>query len=110
MIGELTDFNTKADLNCDGRVDYLWLNETNGAVIAYLNAGSGNKMSWVPLNNGNPIASGGGPSAGVRFADVSGSGKADYLFVEDSGAVQLYSNGGPDPKGAWLWLGPRQIT
>lgn len=67
-------------------------------------------MSWAPLNKGEPIASGGGPGAGVRFADISGSGKADYLFVEESGAVQLYTNGGPDPKGGWLWLGPRQIN
>jgi len=105
-----TNFDTKADLNGDGRADYLWLNETNGAVIAYLNTGSGNKMSWAPLNDAKEIASGGGPGAGVRFADISGSGKAGYLFVEDSGAVHLYANGGPDSKGGWLWLGPRQIA
>lgn len=105
-----TNFDTKADLNGDGRADYLWLNETNGAVIAYLNTGSGNKMSWAPLNDAKEIASGIGSGAGVRFADMSGSGKADYLFVEDNGAVQLYANGGPDSKGGWLWLGPRQIA
>ena len=79
-------------------------------MILYLNTGSGNKMSWAPVNDGKPIASGVGPGAGVRFADISGDGRADYLFVEDSGAVQLYQNGGPDGKGGWLWIGPKQIA
>ena len=67
-------------------------------------------MSWDPLNDGKPIASGVGPGAGVRFADISGSGKVDYLFVGDGGAVQLYQNGGPDGKGGWDWIGPKQIA
>lgn len=63
-------------------------------------------MSWDPIYDGKPIASGGGPGAGVRLADISGSGKADYLFVGSNGAVQLYKNGGPDPKGAGSGLVP----
>ena len=100
----------KADLDGDGRSDYLWLNHTNGAVILYLNTGTGNKMSWAPVNGGKPIASGVGPGAGVRFADISGSGKADYLYVHDTGAVSLYQNGGPQPDGGWLWIGPKEIA
>ena len=67
-------------------------------------------MSWDPVNDGKPIASGVGPGAGVRFADISGNGKADYLFVDDTGRVALYQNGGPDSKGGWLWIGPKQIA
>ena len=109
FICSLLNLFRKADLNGDGRSDYLWLNETSGAVIAYLNTGTGNKMSWAPVNHGKEIATGVGPGAGVRFADISGSGKADYLFVHDNGAVSLYQNGGPLPNG-WLWIGPKEIA
>lgn len=69
-------------------------------------------MSWAPVNGGKPVASGVGPGAGVRFADISGSGKADYLYVHDNGAVSLYQNGGADPNapGGWLWIGPKEIA
>lgn len=62
-----------ADLTGDGRADYLWVNHTTGAVIAYLNGGTGTSFApnWVPANGGNPIASGIGPGAGVFFADMS---------------------------------------
>ena len=50
-----------ADLDGDGRADYLWVNPKSGAVIAYLNKPN----TIIPVNGGKEIASGGGPGAGV---------------------------------------------
>lgn len=59
-------------------------------------------MAWAPFNDGNQVASGLGPRAGVRFADISGSGKVDYLFVDKAGGVRCAVNGGQGPDG-WQW-------
>ena len=80
------------------------MDETSGALIAYLNTGSGNRMAWAPVNGGKPIATGVGPRAGVRFADFAGNNKADYIFVDKAGRVQVYTNGGAI-EGGWLWVG-----
>ena len=61
-------------------------------------------MAWAPVNGGKPIATGVGPRAGVRFADLAGNNKADYIFVDKAGRVQVYTNGGPI-EGGWLWVG-----
>ena len=87
----------------------MWLNDTTGALIAYLNTGTGDEMSWVPVDNANYIASGVGPAANVRFASLSGNGFSDYLFIHDGGAVDLYRNHGPSSNG-WLWGGKEQIA
>jgi hypothetical protein len=62
------------DLDGDGKADYLWINETSGAMIAYLNKWdtSSNTPGWIPVNGGKPIASGVGLGSHVRIADVTG--------------------------------------
>jgi hypothetical protein len=87
-----------ADLTGDGRVEYLYV-ETNGAVTAYLNLGSPDPN---PLNAGmvnwlvqGVIATGvGGLRDQIRFADLDGDGKADYLWVHDDGSVEAWLNMG----------------
>ncbi|KAK5000912.1 hypothetical protein LTR66_000329 [Elasticomyces elasticus] len=98
-----------ADLDGDGKDEYIWVNETTGSVIAYQNRwdSAANKPHWFPINGGNPIASGIGNGTNVKWADVN----ADYLYVLDGGAVDAYINNGPDssPQG-WSWSGPRRIA
>jgi hypothetical protein len=48
------------------------------------------------------VATGVGDGAGVKFADIDGDGKADYLWVAKNGEVTAYLNGGSSGDG-WLW-------
>jgi lysophospholipase L1-like esterase len=56
-----------ADINGDGLADYLWVDPTSGAVIAYLNGGikSDGTSVWKSIGS---IAAGVGEGAGVYFA------------------------------------------
>ena len=105
-----------ADLNGDGRVEYLYVEEDTGAVTAYLNLGSPNpnpldagQVDW--LNQGVIATGVGGVRDQIRFADLNGDGKADYLWVHDDGSVDAWLNlGGPDDgadaaKVSWLAQG-----
>ncbi|MCJ1467350.1 hypothetical protein MMC07_005974 [Pseudocyphellaria aurata] len=98
-----------ADLNGDGRADYLWVNPKTSAVIAYLNTGRGTTQSWAPVNQGKYIASVvGGTGDGVFFADLNGDGRADYIYVYKSGKVVWWRNDGPSAPG-WKWHGPTEL-
>ncbi|MEW9532008.1 FG-GAP-like repeat-containing protein [Microbispora sp. NPDC049125] len=81
-----------ADIDGDGRDDYLAVN-AQGRVRAWLNTiGQSGGQSWFSLGE---IASGVGMSrADVEFADVDGDGSADYLAANGSAQV-------------WAWLGAR---
>jgi hypothetical protein len=105
-----------ADLNGDGRVEYLYVDEDTGAVTAYLNLGSPNpnpldagQVDW--LDQGVIALGVGGVRDQIRFADLDGDGKADYLWVHDDGSVDAWLNlGGPDDgadaaKVSWLAQG-----
>ncbi|MEU8549075.1 VCBS repeat-containing protein [Streptomyces roseoverticillatus] len=87
-----------ADINNDGKADYLVV-EDNGAVHAWLNKTSGTKDDW---EDRGIIATGNGtPGNKVRFADINDDGKADYLVVEDNGAVHAYLNKSGGTKDDW---------
>jgi hypothetical protein len=97
-----------ADIDGDGKADYLVVNPTTGAVTAWLNGGhdptSPSGWDWNPQG---VIAPGvGAPGSEVQFADVNGDGKADYLVVGAGyGSVTAWFNGGHDsnsPSG-WDW-------
>ncbi|MCM2388359.1 phosphatidylinositol-specific phospholipase C domain-containing protein [Streptomyces albipurpureus] len=84
------------DINGDGLADYLVV-DGNGATRAWLNNGTG---GWTEQGY---IASGSTDWTGsqVRFADVAGDGRADYLVVEPTGAVRAFVNLGGDGRGGW---------
>jgi lysophospholipase L1-like esterase len=91
-----------ADMSGNGRDDYLDV-RPDGSVLEWYNAGVGSNgtIVWVgPLT----IATGvGAPGAEVRFADVFGTGRADYLVVDPAtGAVTAWENEGPGGSGASL--------
>jgi hypothetical protein len=76
----------------DRRDDYLSVDD-EGRVIAYINGGiaNGNQI-WLPQDE---IASGvGGTRGEVRFADLDGDGRVEYLHVHENGAVTSWRNVG----------------
>ncbi|MFJ7160021.1 FG-GAP-like repeat-containing protein [Streptomyces sp. NPDC101118] len=82
-----------ADWDGDGRTDYLALGDS-GAVDVYLNRGGDRVAPWQHVGR---VATGvTSDRSRVRFADVDGDGKADYLVIKASGAVDLYLNRGGD--------------
>ncbi|QCX74663.1 Cytolethal distending toxin subunit B precursor [Streptomyces sp. YIM 121038] len=96
------------DINGDGKADYLVL-EDNGAVKAWINKGTDAKGGggWEEAGQ---IAAGVAPAERVRFADINGDGKADYLVLEDNGAVKAWINKGTDAKGGGGWEEAGQIA
>ncbi|ARQ68497.1 hypothetical protein CAG99_06185 [Streptomyces marincola] len=106
--GSITAANTSqvvyADLNGDRRADYLQVN-ADGSVQAWLNGGpkpGGGDWYWTPQGT---IAGGvGARGRNVRFTDLNGDGRADYVVVNADGSVQAWLNGGPNPGGGdWYW-------
>ncbi|MBW4700450.1 MULTISPECIES: FG-GAP-like repeat-containing protein [unclassified Micromonospora] len=90
-----------ADLNGDGRDDYLLVGD-QGQVRAWLNAGVGNGVSWQSRGQ---VASGSGPREQIRFADLNGDGRDDYLVVGDQGQVKAWFNVGVGDGVAWAAQG-----
>ncbi len=87
MVNEGTGDKVRfADLNGDGRDDYLVLWNT-GAVSAWYNLPD--RMTSAGI-----VAPGvsGATGAAIRFADVDGDGRDDYLRVGDDGSVHAYIN------------------
>lgn len=81
-----------ADIDGDGRDDYIWLNEI-GAAIIYINQVGINPANWVAMNGGEAIATGVGASRNeVHFADIDGNGRADYIWVHFDGSVDVWKN------------------
>ncbi|WP_410672269.1 FG-GAP-like repeat-containing protein [Amycolatopsis sp. cmx-4-68] len=91
-----------ADINGDGMADYLDVGE-HGQVKAWVNGGpsSGTQRVWFPMGE---IASGVAPGQEVRFADVWGTGRADYLVIDPAtGAIDDWYNGGVQ-NGKQIWI------
>ncbi|MFC5145831.1 trypsin-like serine protease, partial [Streptomyces aureoversilis] len=86
------------DIDGDGKADYIVL-EDSGAVRAWINRGDDAKDKW---EDRGIIATGtGAPASKVRFADVDGDRKTDYLVVDDKGAVRAYINKTAPGKDDW---------
>ncbi len=72
-----------ADINGDGRADYLAVDRTSGAAQLWLNGGGPDdgpnaaKIVWIP--HGTIATGAGGDGKGVQFADLNGDGRSEYL-------------------------------
>ncbi|KAK3699765.1 hypothetical protein LTR37_016274 [Vermiconidia calcicola] len=86
-----------ADLDGDGKTDYLTVNGNTGAVTVYWNEGpDANFVNGWRFTPGGVVASG-VPHANLRtlrFADINGDGRADYVIVGIGGALGLWLNMG----------------
>ncbi|MEV6794078.1 FG-GAP-like repeat-containing protein [Streptomyces sp. NPDC051320] len=94
-----------ADVDGDHKADYLDVNPTNGHTKEWRNGGaiSGGGWNWNSLG---AIAT--GNSSQIKFADLNGDGKAEYIDVQDDGGIKYWYNNGADssaPNG-WAWTGP----
>ncbi|UOZ06358.1 FG-GAP-like repeat-containing protein [Amycolatopsis sp. WQ 127309] len=91
-----------ADFDGDGRADYLTI-AANGAVTAFLNRGGDGRGGW--LSQGQVATGTTTDQSRVRFADLDGDGRADYLTIAANGAVTAFLNRGGDGRGGWLGQG-----
>ncbi|EEQ32232.1 lipolytic enzyme [Microsporum canis CBS 113480] len=109
-----------ADLDGDGRAEFLWVG-SKGEVTAFYNQGlpggqqstNGAQVGWWPAG---VIASGVGATPyQVHFADLNGDGRAEYIHVHRNGSASVWLNQGPkpgsDPRGAQVaWLPQKQTA
>ncbi|RYP76005.1 hypothetical protein DL771_002077 [Monosporascus sp. 5C6A] len=102
-----------ADITGDGRADFLVIWD-GGAVTAYLNNGNIPPKPGTRIwQDGYSVATGvGEPGSKVRFADITGDRRAEYLIVYDGGAVKSCNNTGniPDVGEPRNWFAMGVIT
>ncbi|MFF6995862.1 GDSL-type esterase/lipase family protein [Streptomyces sp. NPDC008313] len=100
-----------ADIDGDGRDDYLAVDPGTGAVRAWMNTGgdANGKPGWNPRGQ---IASGTNPGEleYVDFADINGDGRDDYLLRRNDGAIRAWINAGGDVDGKPGWIPRGQIA
>jgi len=99
-----------ADINGDGKADYLAVNRNTAAVSAFLTAGLDTSAvaGWLPL--GQIAARLGGPNIDIQMADINGDGRADYIAVNTlDGSAAGYLNGG-QKTGGWIWFPQPKIA
>lgn len=102
-----------ADIDGDGKDDYVVLDE-NAAIRVWLNRGGDVPGGGGWVYRGEAAAGTGAPFNQIRFADINGDKKDDYLIVRPGGALEAYINNGgdaADPSG-WRagWIGWGQIA
>ncbi|KAJ4199065.1 hypothetical protein NW767_008648 [Fusarium falciforme] len=86
-----------ADMNGDGMDDYLVVDPDNGSVRVWWNYGP--DEDWV---NGWRFVPGGEIASGVphanletlRFPDINGDGRADYVYIGEGGSLKHHMNTG----------------
>ncbi|PKS10949.1 hypothetical protein jhhlp_002708 [Lomentospora prolificans] len=86
------------DIDGDGRFDYC-VAEDNGDIRCWRNNGQGDLSEyWQPLgivNEGNDGFQGHGGDRdvqGIRFVDINGDGRSDWMWVNDWGRVWTWIN------------------
>ncbi|EKJ76429.1 hypothetical protein FPSE_03428 [Fusarium pseudograminearum CS3096] len=85
------------DIDGDGRADYMVV-DNSGNVRAWRNSGTSDTPSWQPLGL-RFTAKGMGDQRGVRFEDINGDGRDDWLWVDDKGATTTWTNSRSCKKG-----------
>ncbi|KAH7252987.1 hypothetical protein B0J15DRAFT_466831 [Fusarium solani] len=95
-----------ADLNGDGRDDYIYVHPVTGDITAWINRGEGTggaPWQWQPLG---VIADGiGATNKNLQFVDLNGDHRADLCLVnQDSGEVKAWINNGASIMPDWYRL------
>lgn len=93
-VGAVREDIRLADIDGDGKADYLWVDQTTGATKMWRNGGVGSDGNWIWTPQGEIATGVGAVGSLVRFADLGGTGRADYLtIVPNSLGVRQWLNG-----------------
>ncbi|KAL8959199.1 MAG: hypothetical protein Q9193_003895 [Seirophora villosa] len=98
-----------ADLRGTGRTDRVLVAAEDGTLFAWLNDGDGANFIWEPANDGKQIFDGKCTLDRLRFADLTGSGKADVVCIMATNNVEVYFNR-YTLSGGFRWDGPHEIS
>ncbi|MFD9412495.1 FG-GAP-like repeat-containing protein [Streptomyces sp. NPDC059989] len=101
-VGATRDQVRLTDLNGDGRADYLVVDD-QGRARAWLNAGPATGGGWTWEWKGEVASGVGATRDQVRFADLNGDKRADYLVLDGQGRARAWLNAGPATGGGWTW-------
>ena len=92
-----------ADMTGDGLDDYLWVRPDSSVMMWQDAAG------WPSVGEIAPGVQASGwtdsPGQYIRFADITGSGRADYLFIRPDSSVLAWYNPGPSANYDWEAMG-----
>ncbi|KAL8785024.1 MAG: hypothetical protein Q9213_003617 [Squamulea squamosa] len=83
-----------ADIDGDGKADMIIVDPDTGNMTALLNNGpnaDAKPLNWLWTEVGQISPSVGG-AAGVKFADVTGDGKADLIWLDEGSRMTIYRN------------------
>jgi FG-GAP-like repeat len=93
-VGAVREDIRLADIDGDGKADYLWVDQTTGETKMWRNGGVGSGGNWIWTPQGEIATGVGAVGSLVRFADLGGTGRADYLtIVPNSLGVRQWLNG-----------------
>lgn len=95
-----------ADIDGDDKADMLVVDLNSGAISAWLNNGvnmtAGSQgWNWTPVGQ---IMSSSDNAAGIRFADVTGDGKADLISLDRASGMSIYRNDYDPSWRHWSWM------
>jgi lysophospholipase L1-like esterase len=79
-----------ADFNGDGKVDYYSVRD-DSSVDIWLNNGGDGRGGWSYVGRAPSVGANGSQ---IRFPDIDGDGKADYVYLHDDGSAQGWLNRG----------------
>ncbi|PKK43057.1 hypothetical protein CI102_13335 [Trichoderma harzianum] len=93
-----------ADIDGDGRADYCTIAD-NGDISCWRNGGQGNMPEYWQELGVVVQGKGFGDVNGVRFFDLNGDGRHDWMWMDDTGKTWTYTNNRACSKGTLepLW-------